>query len=162
MNLVVPLTGTIRQSSTEVFVDPDKDNQLRARSSAQCQHVRSVATTRLRVRAGNVGPVVLGEVRETLALLLDPQRFVTVGQPRLPISPPWSFLSSWCGPVSMLLLKSKGSRSWGSWLGEGGADAEEDCADLLGRSVSEGFSSFVQVDAVLEAGEESLDGGPVG
>ncbi len=68
---VVPLTRTIRQSSTEVIVDPDEDNQLRERSSAQCQHVRSVATTRIRARTGNVGPVVLGEVRETLALLLD-------------------------------------------------------------------------------------------
>lgn len=68
---VVPLTRTIRQSSSEVFIDPDQDNQLMARSSAQCQHVRSVATTRIHGRTGNIGPVVLGEVRETLALLLD-------------------------------------------------------------------------------------------
>jgi mRNA interferase MazF len=68
---VVPLTRTIRQSSSEVLIDPDDDNPLMARSSAQCQHVRSVATTRIHERTGNVGPVVLGEVRETLALLLD-------------------------------------------------------------------------------------------
>ncbi|MFN2346122.1 MAG: type II toxin-antitoxin system PemK/MazF family toxin [Dermatophilaceae bacterium] len=68
---VVPLTRTIRASSTEVLIDRDEDNRLAARSSAQCQHVRSVATTRIRERTGNVGPVVLGEVRETLALLLD-------------------------------------------------------------------------------------------
>ncbi len=68
---VVPLTRAIRQSSTEVSVGPDEDNGLRTASSAQCQHVRSVATTRIRERTGNVGPVVLGEVRETLALLLD-------------------------------------------------------------------------------------------
>ena len=68
---VVPLTRTIRTSSTEVLVDPDEDNGLVARSSAQCQHVRSVATTRIQERTGNVGPVVLNEVRETLALLLD-------------------------------------------------------------------------------------------
>jgi mRNA interferase MazF len=30
-----------------------------------------VATARIRERTGNVGPVALGEVRETLALLLD-------------------------------------------------------------------------------------------
>ena len=68
---VVPLTRTIRQGSTEVIIGPDEGNGLTASSSAQCQHVRSVATTRIRQRTGNVGPVVLGEVRETLALLLD-------------------------------------------------------------------------------------------
>ncbi len=68
---VVPLTPTIRTSSTEVLIDPDEDNRLVTRSSAQCQHVRSVATTRIQERTGNVGPVVLNEVRETLALLLD-------------------------------------------------------------------------------------------
>lgn len=68
---VVPLTRTIRQSSTEVIIDRDDGNGLAAPSSAQCQHVRSVATTRLHERTGNVGPVVLGEIRETLALLMD-------------------------------------------------------------------------------------------
>lgn len=68
---VVPLTRTIRQSSTEVIIDPDEDNGLEKPSSAQCQHVRSVATTRIHERTGNVGPVALGAVRETLALLLD-------------------------------------------------------------------------------------------
>lgn len=68
---VVPLTRTVRSSGAEVVVDPDQGNCLAARSSAQCQHVRSVATSRIHRRTGNVGPVVLAEVRETLALLLD-------------------------------------------------------------------------------------------
>lgn len=68
---VVPLTRAIRTSSTEVLIDPDDDNYLMAPSSAQCQHVRSVASARIHGRTGNVGPVALGEVRETLALLLD-------------------------------------------------------------------------------------------
>ena len=68
---VVPLTGKIRRSGSEVLIDPDANNQLTVRSSAQCQHVRSVATSRVHRHAGNVGPVVLAEVRETLALLLD-------------------------------------------------------------------------------------------
>lgn len=68
---VVPLTRTIRKSAAEIIIDPDDGNRLAAVSSAQCQHVRSVATTRVQERTGNVGPVVLGEVRETLALLLD-------------------------------------------------------------------------------------------
>ncbi len=54
-----------------MMIDPDEGNRLATLSAAQCQHVRSVATTRIRERTGNVGPVVLGEVRETLALLLD-------------------------------------------------------------------------------------------
>lgn len=68
---VVPLTRTLRTSSTEVAIEPDPGNGLSAPSSAQCQHVRSVATARIRDHTGNVGPVALGEVRETLALLLD-------------------------------------------------------------------------------------------
>lgn len=68
---VVPLTRTIRSSGAEVVIEPDAGNGLAAPSSAQCQHVRSVATARIHGRVGNVGPVVLGEVRETLALLLD-------------------------------------------------------------------------------------------
>lgn len=68
---VVPLTRTISQSATEVVIDPDADNRLAASSAAQCQHVRSVATMRLQECTGNVGPAVLGEVRETIALLLD-------------------------------------------------------------------------------------------
>jgi len=68
---VVPLTRTIRPSSSEVVIDPDHANGLSARSAARCQHLRSVATTRIRDHTGNAGPVVLGEIRETLALLLD-------------------------------------------------------------------------------------------
>lgn len=68
---VVPLTRSIRRSGTEVTIDPDPLNGLAAVSAAQCQHVRSVATTRIHGLSGNVGPVVLTELRETLALLLD-------------------------------------------------------------------------------------------
>jgi len=68
---VVPLARAVRRSSTEVTIGPDEGNGLASASSAQCQHVRSVATTRIRECTGNVGPVLLNEVRETLALLLD-------------------------------------------------------------------------------------------
>lgn len=68
---VVPLTRTIRTTSIEVLIDPDEGNRLVAPFSAQCQRVRSVATTRIQERTGNVGPVVLNEVREALALLVD-------------------------------------------------------------------------------------------
>lgn len=68
---VVPLTRTLRRSRSEVHIDPDEQNELAERSAAQCQHVRSVATIRIHARTGNVGPVALGEIRETLALLMD-------------------------------------------------------------------------------------------
>lgn len=68
---VVPLTRTIRRSSAEVAIEPDDTNGLAAVSSAQCQHVRSIATARIHANTGNVGPVVLGEIREVLGLLLE-------------------------------------------------------------------------------------------
>lgn len=68
---VVPLTRTLSESGAEVVIDADEVNGLAAQSSAQCQHVRSVATTRIHERRGNIGPALLSEVRETLALLFD-------------------------------------------------------------------------------------------
>jgi mRNA interferase MazF len=52
-------------------IDPDTHNGLLARSAAQCQHVRSVAVRRIGDHLGNVGPVSLQQVRQTLAALLD-------------------------------------------------------------------------------------------
>ena len=68
---VVPLTRTLRGYESEVVVDPDEGNGLGARSAAQCQHIRAVATTRIREQVGNVGPVALGQIRDTLGVLLD-------------------------------------------------------------------------------------------
>lgn len=68
---VVPLTRTIRDSGAEVVVEADEYNGLNAPSAAQCQHVRSVATRRVSSHIGNVGPVPLRQIRDTLAVLLD-------------------------------------------------------------------------------------------
>jgi len=68
---VVPLTRTIRPSGAEVYIEPDGQNQLKAPSAAQCQHVRSVSVARLSGNRGVVGPVLLSEIREVLGLLLD-------------------------------------------------------------------------------------------
>jgi mRNA interferase MazF len=68
---VVPLTTTIRESGAEIVLEPDQHNGLRVPSAAQCQHVRSVATKCVTARIGNVGPVVLHQLRTTLAILLD-------------------------------------------------------------------------------------------
>ena len=71
---VVPLTRTVRDSGSEIVIEPDQANGLAAVSSAQCQHVRSVAVTRITAAMGNVGPIILAEIRETLAILLDVSR----------------------------------------------------------------------------------------
>ena len=68
---VVPLTSTLRSFRSEVLIDADRANGLEARSAAQCQHVRSVSMGRVRRVRGNVGPVVLSQIREALALIFD-------------------------------------------------------------------------------------------
>lgn len=68
---VVPLTRTIRDSGSETVIEPDERNGLDAVSAAQCQHIRSVATTRVSARIGNVGPAVLRRLRETVSLIID-------------------------------------------------------------------------------------------
>lgn len=68
---VVPLTRTIGPRGSEVVIEPVAGNGLSARSSAQCQHVRAVATRRVHAHLGNVGAVTLRQLRETLAVLFD-------------------------------------------------------------------------------------------
>lgn len=68
---VIPLTRTIRDSGTEIPIDPDEDNGLNAPCAAQCQHIRSVATSRVHRRLGNVGPVILRQVRSIVGVILD-------------------------------------------------------------------------------------------
>jgi mRNA-degrading endonuclease toxin of MazEF toxin-antitoxin module len=53
-----------------VTLDPGASGLDRP-SAAQCQHVRAVSTGRIATVIGNVGPVDLLRIRETLALLLD-------------------------------------------------------------------------------------------
>lgn len=68
---VVPLTRAIRDSGAEVRIEVDDVNGLSADSSAQCQHIRSVTTARVGDRFGNVGPAVLRQIRETVAIIID-------------------------------------------------------------------------------------------
>jgi mRNA interferase MazF len=68
---VVPLTRTLRNSGAELVIEPDYRNGLRAPSAAQCQHVRALATGRISAHTGNVGPVVLQQVRNILAAIFD-------------------------------------------------------------------------------------------
>jgi mRNA interferase MazF len=68
---VVPLTLTLRRYSTEIEIEPEPGNGLDVVSAAQCQHVRSVSPARLTEPVGNVGAVVLAQVREMLAVIFD-------------------------------------------------------------------------------------------
>lgn len=68
---VVPLTSTLRRFHSEVVIEPDVANGLGGISAAQCQHIRAVSPGRISTAGGNVGPAVLGQIRETIAVLLD-------------------------------------------------------------------------------------------
>lgn len=68
---VVPLSTTIRGFESEVVVEPMPVNGLQALSAAQCQHLRSISPARIADTLGNVGPVVLAQLRETIAVVLD-------------------------------------------------------------------------------------------
>jgi mRNA interferase MazF len=68
---VVPLTSTIRNFHSEIAIEPDPDNGLKAESAAQCQHLRAVSPRRIAATRGNIGPLNLSQIRETLAVVLD-------------------------------------------------------------------------------------------
>lgn len=68
---VVPLTRTIRGFGSEVVIEAGSGNGLIADSAAQCQHIRPVSSSRVSQEVGNVGPTVLRQIREIVALILD-------------------------------------------------------------------------------------------
>jgi mRNA interferase MazF len=68
---VVPLTTTIRRFHSEIVIAPDDVNGLDELSAAQCQHLRAISPRRILSVRGNVGPVLLGQLRETIAVILD-------------------------------------------------------------------------------------------
>jgi mRNA interferase MazF len=68
---VVPLTTTLRGFGSEVLIDPTALNGLDRSSAAQCQHIRAVSVGRVDRVGGNVGDVVLLQIRETVGLVLD-------------------------------------------------------------------------------------------
>ncbi|MEM8905409.1 MAG: type II toxin-antitoxin system PemK/MazF family toxin [Actinomycetota bacterium] len=67
----VPLTSTVRSFGSEVIVEPDEANGLDVISAAQCQQLRAISPGRIISVWGNVGPSVLTQLRETIAVLLD-------------------------------------------------------------------------------------------
>ncbi len=67
---VVPLTTTIRGFGSEVGVEPSLDNGLDHPSAAQCAQIRSVSAGQVSGVKGNVGTVVLTQVRQAIAVTL--------------------------------------------------------------------------------------------
>ncbi len=67
---VVPLTTTRRGINMHVEIEPDTGNGLDCISYAQAEALRSVATSRLRVRIGAVAHTTHSEVRAVIARLL--------------------------------------------------------------------------------------------
>ncbi len=67
---VVPLTSTLRGYDTEVVIEADPSNGLRNDSAAQCQHVRSIAASRINATLGHVSSLQLIQVREVLGILM--------------------------------------------------------------------------------------------
>lgn len=68
---VVPLTSSIRGFHSEIVIDADERNGLDVASAAQCQHLRTVSPARVHATRGSVGPTVLAQLREAIAVLLD-------------------------------------------------------------------------------------------
>ena len=68
---VVPLTSTVRRFHSEVVVEPDAANGLSGVSAARCQHLRAVSPSRIAGIRGNLGPAVLAQLRDTIAVILD-------------------------------------------------------------------------------------------
>jgi mRNA interferase MazF len=68
---VVPVASTVRSFRSEVQIEADDSNGLVVRSAAQCQHVRAVSKGRVSSVRGTVGPIVLGQIREAVALIFD-------------------------------------------------------------------------------------------
>ncbi|MFK7920092.1 MAG: type II toxin-antitoxin system PemK/MazF family toxin [Ilumatobacter sp.] len=68
---VVPLTSTVRRFHSEIVIDPDSHNGLTVQFAAQCQHLRAVSPRRMTATRGNVGPLALTQIRETIAVIID-------------------------------------------------------------------------------------------
>ena len=68
---VAPLTTTLRGFHSEVVIEPDPANGLDRSSAVQCQHLRAVSPGRVVGTVGNVGPLLLSQIRETIAVILD-------------------------------------------------------------------------------------------
>jgi hypothetical protein len=63
--------STIRQFDSEIPVEPDPTNGLAHTSAAQSQPLRAITPRRITAARGHVGPAVLAQIHEAIAVLLD-------------------------------------------------------------------------------------------
>lgn len=68
---IVSVTSSMREFDSEVAIQPERLNGLKVTSSAQCQHIRAISPARVLATRGNVGAILLAQIRETLATILD-------------------------------------------------------------------------------------------
>lgn len=68
---IVPLTTTLRTFHSEIRIEPDSVNGLAAVSAAQCQHLRAISPRRILAVRGNVGSLILRQIRGTIGVILD-------------------------------------------------------------------------------------------
>ena len=68
---MVPLTSTTRPFGSEVLIAAEPTTGPDRPPAAQCQHIRAVSPRRVHELRGNVGGLVLTQIRETIAVLLD-------------------------------------------------------------------------------------------
>lgn len=66
---VVPLTSTPRAFPSHVVVEPDGLNRLAVQSCALVEQMRAVATERCSTPTGSVGPVVVHQMLDVLAMI---------------------------------------------------------------------------------------------
>lgn len=65
---VVPLTTTLRARPSDVIVD---DREVERLSVAECHLITTVSSRAVVDTIGNVGPVILAQIRSVLSDLLD-------------------------------------------------------------------------------------------
>ncbi len=68
---IVPVTSRLRDFASEIQIVADPSNGFTTTSSVQSQHIRAISTRRLGETRGNVGPVALAQIRESIGLILD-------------------------------------------------------------------------------------------
>lgn len=65
----VPLTSTSRAFPSHVGLEPDDENGLTQESWALVEQMRAVAVERCSFSRGNVGPAVLAQILDVLAMI---------------------------------------------------------------------------------------------
>jgi mRNA interferase MazF len=66
---VVPLTSTRRSFPSHVEIEADRTNQLQVTSYAPVEQLRAISVERCSTPTGNVGPAVVQQILDILAMI---------------------------------------------------------------------------------------------